>query len=147
MPPRGPNILQNGGPRCKSRGDVTKRVEVDPKKLKLLQNQKRSQGVPVKTEKECPKATPIIDGRGLKTMLLQKYCFYNVKLSVSLLPQTRFLWPRANECQPERDPREGPGAPRRPFQNFRWCKRAQKGSERSPRGGLEGPSGAQQWQK
>ena len=97
--------------------------------------------------KERPKAMPIIDRRGLKTMLLQKYGFYRVKLSFSLLPQTRFFWPRVNEWQPERDPREGPGAPRRPFRNFRGGKGAQKGPERSPRGGLEGPSGAQRWQK
>ena len=59
-------------------------------KWQLLQNQQRDQGVSQNTKKECPKATAIIGRWGLKTMLLQKYCFYFVKLCFWLLPQTRF---------------------------------------------------------
>ena len=84
--------------------------------------------------KERPKAKPIIGRRGLKTMLLQKYGFYNVKISFSLLPQTRFFWPRVNEWQPERDPREGPGAPRRPFRNVRGGQGAPKGPQALSKG-------------
>ena len=63
------------------------------------------------------------------------------KIEVSIVVSDPFFWPRVNEWQPERDPREGPGAPRRPFRNFRGGQGGPEGPRTLSKGGPGGALG------
>ena len=98
-------------------------------------------------QEERPKAITIIGQRGLETMLLQKYGLYRVKLSFSLLPQTRFFGLGSMSVSPKGALGRAQELPGGHSEISGGARVPKKGPERSPRGGLEEPSGAQKWQE
>ena len=110
------------------------------KKWQVLQNNKKPRSVSEHT-KRLPKSYDCHWPEGSQNHASPKVWGLLCKIEFFIVASDLFFWPRVNECQPERGPRESPGAPRKLFRNFREGQGGQEEprtlSKRGPGGGAQ----------